>query len=354
MRKIGPVQLLAVLLVVALITAALGGPRNVEATSTAPRIPHGVVVTGGHYDRKLEKFQPELVIFGNSILEAAVDPIQLGEHTGLRCFNLMIHGSASAVWYAGLRYVLQTKEYRPKYVAIFFRDILLTHPTYRTDPRYHPWIHFLAFGDPLLDELVFDPPVDPITDLMHDHWSLYRERAETRNGIEYWAREGLLSGLLGVESSRVEEAVASTFATDRLVPELATEEEAAAGASSSHLPYFDFDGSVDRSFLPAIIDMTEEAGVELILVRMRSRRDVLTEFHDQLPERFTIHLQAYIEKLAAYADEREITFIDMTEEEALGIEHYAIGDHLNLETGQPLFTRLLAKRLGESGVGGGE
>jgi len=354
MRDVSLTQLLGALAVVALATALVGGSRTVKAHQEQPEVPAAVEEQVRSFDRRIEARRPELLMLGNSVMEAAIDPAKLEELTGMRCLDLVIHGSASAIWYAGIKHLLQVREGRPRYLVLLFRDIILTYPTYRTDSRYHPWLHVLAPGDRLLDELVFDPPIDLVTDLMRDHWALYRERRELRDGVEHLARERLLDALFELDAAQIDDAVSATFDPKNLVQELATQEEEDAAIADPHLPFFDFDANVERSFLPAMIEMTRGAGVGLVLVRMRTRRDLPPDEAPAVPEHFRTLLPTYVERLASYLEARGVAFVDMADEEEIRLEHFAVGDHLTAEAGQPLFTRLLAKRLGEAGVVAGE
>lgn len=354
MRDISLPQLLGALAVVALVTALVGGSRTVKAHQEPSEVPAVIEVQVQSFDRRIEAHRPELLMLGNSVMEAAIDPVKLEKLTGMRCLDLIIHGSASAIWYAGIKHVLQAREGRPRYLVLLFRDIVLTYPTYRTDSRYHSWLHALAPGDRLLDELVFDPPVDLVSDLMQDHWALYRDRTELREGVERLARERLLDVLFDLDAAQIDEAVSKTFDPKNLVQELATQEEEDAAIADPHLPFFDFDANVERSFLPAMVELTRKAGVELVLVRMRTRRDLPPDEAPAVPEHFRTLLPAYVGRLASYLEERGVTFVDMADEEEIRLEHFAVGDHLTAEVGQSLFTRLLAKRLGEVGVVAGE
>jgi|GEM_PF-1138115 len=351
MQQLRAVHFLDTLIVVALVTALVGAQwgsyREAEKAENWKTLERTV----RERDSRFDELDPELVLVGNSILEAGVDQKMLQKKTGLRTFCIYMPGSASALWYAFLKYDVLEREKKPEHVLILFRDIVLTFPTYRTDPRYQSMMRYYGEGDPLLEELVLDPPINPLDDFLNDSWFLFRSRYQVRERVEDWARYDLLSAALGVEEKKVRKAVTHTFATRELVPELATQEEEVAGISNEFLPYLDFDAHIDRSFLPSIIDMCEEAGVHLILVRAPSRRDLPEQIAQRgLPEYAEELLPDYIRKLHAYLGQQEVTFIDFEGEPELRLEHFDVGDHMHLKTGRPLFTRLLAKRLAQAGV----
>jgi hypothetical protein len=352
MRSFHPLELVGALVVFSLSSLYLGQKCDDYFVAREAEGVEGAAVTTRRMSKSYELSRPELVVLGNSILEAGVNRKQLRNTVGLRTFLAPVRGSASALWYAYLKYEVLAKEQKPKYVVILFRDILLTFPTYRTEWRYQGMIRALAGDDPLMKELVFSSSSDPITQLLDDNWPLYRSRDQVREVVELTAREKLLENLPGVERADVVRAVGRTFSPKNFDQELATLEEEDAGISKDFLPYFDFDAHVEDSFLPAMIDLCQEAGVELILVRAPARRD-LPELlaQKELPRYARELLPDYLAKLTAYLEQREVTFIDFHGEPELRDAHFGIGDHMNLEIGQPLFTGLLGERLLEVGVG---
>ena len=93
-----------------------------------------------------------------------------------------------------------------------------------------------------------------------------------------------------------------------------------------------------KSFLPTIIQMTRDNNVQLLLVRVKKRREV-----EGLPT--PAGLDDYTHDLKQWCDSEQVPLIDFSDEPQLKLEHYADGDHLNREDGRTLFTQLLAERL---------
>jgi hypothetical protein len=111
-----------------------------------------------------------------------------------------------------------------------------------------------------------------------------------------------------------------------------------AADDARHAASFDFPAIVEDSFLPSMIQLCQDAGVELILVRLKRR--AMAEGGRERAE-----LAPYLADLQAYLDRAGVTLIDFSYDPRITIEHFAIGDHLDRERGAPVFTRLLAERL---------
>lgn len=354
MRPSHLLQLLCVVLVVVVASQLVGSYQVKREVRRGEEIVAVGALVEAENEQSFARLDPELVLVGNSILDAAVGQEHLRVVTGLRTYKFVLRGSASALWYTMLRYAVIGKGHRPKYVVVFFKDLALTHPRLRTDPRYQVLMRYFGAEDPLLEELVFHPPVDPLTSLMREHWSLYRARATMLEDVELLAREDLIGAVFGVDRKTIHSAVSSTFAKENLVPELATLEEVIGDHAVEEEELFDFDLQLDRSFLPAMIEMSQAAGIQLVFVRIPARRDQPESIAARdLPQYARKRLPAYVGKLSAYLEAQRVPLIDLTGEPSLRLEHYDVGDHLNSQTGRPLFTVLLAQRLKARGIAGG-
>jgi hypothetical protein len=102
-------------------------------------------------------------------------------------------------------------------------------------------------------------------------------------------------------------------------------------------PRLDFKSQARDSFLPEMIRLTKEKGVELILVRLKSLGTPTEGLG-----RFTV--KSYIADLTDYAAGQNIPFLDYGEDPRLRNEYYSDSLHLN-KTGRGVFTRILADGL---------
>ncbi|MGE3852885.1 MAG: hypothetical protein AB7K09_14170 [Planctomycetota bacterium] len=279
----------------------------------------------------LAEQRPDTLLLGNSILDEAVDADEFARLTGQRTHKLALPGSASAVWFVLMKNVVVTAPHRPRRVVIFFRDYFLTDPAFRTTgaEKRHQLDPYTTDDEPLLDSLAYEQQMHVLELQVLRHWSLYR------------SREGLASGLQSHLASAVSpdagEAFSRVFAEQQLDQQLVTQQQLAVEADTDDhaLPFAD---QLPRSFLPAIIQLAHDAGIELTFVRMR-RRNVAAG-HADSPRKL-----AYIADLRAYLESQSCALIDFTDDERITLAHFAGGDHLDRTTGRPLFTRLLAERL---------
>jgi len=96
-----------------------------------------------------------------------------------------------------------------------------------------------------------------------------------------------------------------------------------------------FEQRVASSFVPHMIRVAGEAGIELVLARCKSR------VHAEDPGHETAAMRKCDHDLTAYLGRRGVHFLDYVHEPSLKPEHYANGDHLN-EEGRRVWTPLVA------------
>ena len=101
----------------------------------------------------------------------------------------------------------------------------------------------------------------------------------------------------------------------------------------------DFNGWVEQSFLPEIIRLCRENGIQLILVRMPIQRF-------QTPGSQPEELDAYINNLAAYLSDKDVPFLDFDQAKDFPNEYFEDTLHLNGK-GREEFTRRLTESLAE-------
>lgn len=99
-----------------------------------------------------------------------------------------------------------------------------------------------------------------------------------------------------------------------------------------------FAGAVEHSFVPEMIRVSREAGVQLVLVRCKSRS------YAQNPTHETDDARRYTEEFTAYLQTHNVHFLDYVDVPDIGLDCFANGDHLN-EEGRAVWTRLMAEDL---------
>ena len=296
----------------------------------------------------LAEAEPDLVLLGNSMLGEGVDETLFSSLMGTKTYKLGINGAASAVWYLVIKNVIAPMDDPPESVILFFRDSFLTQPGFRVDGKYFAKVERYAGPDEtLLDRLAYLDGMSPSSYLATKWLPLFGDREKIREEIVGTAKFGVPSRLMGTDSLTVELAIAGTFADSNMNTQLLTAAQLAAEKSPKDQSHFDFRLAVEKSFLPEMVRILREKDIDLVLVRVKRRRDLN-------PNSRPAELETYIEDLSEYLASRGAPFLDYTDETTLAPEHFGEGDHLN-EHGRDIFTRLLARDLRslETANGGG-
>ena len=99
----------------------------------------------------------------------------------------------------------------------------------------------------------------------------------------------------------------------------------------------DFKKNVDQSFLPDIIRLTKEHGIQLIVVRLKPNTIRTIRLDTQA-------IKQYIDDLSDYLDKNGVFFLDYGRDPRIESKYYRDTLHLNAE-GKSLFTQILAEGL---------
>ncbi len=282
--------------------------------------------------------RPDIYLLGNSMVAEGIDEELFNSLVPGETYKLGIHGSASAVWYLVLKNVICTAEHHPRTVVFFFRDIFLTYPNYRVDGKYRSKVdRYAGSGEELLDRLAYLEGMGYVEYYSELFLPLFSERTKLKDEIIGTAKYGVPFRLAGYDSSAVDRAIDEIFADDNMNQKLLTIAQLAAEDVSKKVNRFDFNSIVESSFLPAMLEMLEKQNIELVMARIKRRRDLEPGGRSEI-------LRIYAKDLDAYLASRGVTIWDYTDEEVLVPEYYGEGDHLN-EKGREVFTRLVAKDL---------
>jgi len=100
----------------------------------------------------------------------------------------------------------------------------------------------------------------------------------------------------------------------------------------------DFEGQIDRSFLPEIVRICQENNIKLILVRTKILR-----FSIENPEPSA--LTNYVNDLSAYAQSHGVILIDFARDDRLKPTVFKDMHHLNQE-GKTIFSEMLIEAIG--------
>lgn len=290
------------------------------------------------YLNLMKQAKPEVVLLGNSMLGEGVDERLLMNRTRLRMIKLWGGGWSSAVWYLATKNIIIPANPKPDTVVLFFRDHFLTHPSNRVTGEYKRGIDMLAGPDePLLERLAFLNAMNPLTYQLNQSWGLYQKKDNFKHKLESNIKS-LVSSVYGQESTdSLNQNIEHIFGIKNLMPDQLGKAQLQSEAVSRKELY-DFNKMLPKSFLPTMVELTRNNNVQLILVRVKKRREA-----EGL--RAPAELDNYIRDLKEWCGNEQVPLIDFSDESRLKLEHYADGDHLNREGGRRLFTHLLAERL---------
>jgi hypothetical protein len=281
-----------------------------------------------YWSAKLAARKPDVVLMGNSILDDAVDIEAFNEASGANAMTVWNSGAASAWQYVVFKNVIVRAPHRPLLVIVFFRDHYLTAPGFRTRGRYREEIErFTESDELLLDRLTGDGPA----------MSFVRRRDSVKERLEEGIT-GVACALMGRRRSEAQTAFRLVLGPDKAMPGMLTQRQMAA-ETLSEAALLDFPSALRESFLPEMIRLADESGVRLVYARMKRRPDGAGGRPDAEA------LDRYIGALRAYLAEHDVDLVDFTPDTRLRLEHYAVGDHLDVERGRPVFLPILVQAL---------
>lgn len=279
--------------------------------------------------------EPNVILLGNSMLGNAVDQRVFENAVEQKTMVVWSGGSSSAWWYLVVKNVIIPSPAKPKYVAVFFRDNYLTLPQYRIGGNYKSIIDIYATeNEKVLDRVLYFNEANPISLWVQSYIPFIRSIDLLKNKLRGFLKK-LVSFSIGLgDSDELERAIAFSFNEDKYNDKLFHLAQVKEETDLDNKNNYSF--HPERTFLPHIIKLCKENDVELIFVRVKRKRDV---FDNKQP----VELMSYQEKLRIYLEEKEVSFIDYSKNSSIRSEHFDKGDHLSLESGMPLFTRIFSE-----------
>jgi hypothetical protein len=291
-----------------------------------------------HFQADIVREEPDIVLLGDSALEVGVNEQTLSTLIDKSVYKIGFDGSGSAVWYLIIKNNLFTSPYKPKTLIIFFRDTMLTTPDFRVTGKYFSFVDELADSkDDLLIQFAYLDGMSLLERMAANYFPLYGERLGVRTALENPFKYGLPGNLSGYDSRKIDHAIGNIFNNANLDPEILN---ASLANSDNYLfkeENLDFKGKIKRSFLPEIIRLCEEAGIELIFVQVK------TLFYSSENSKPSA-LQAYGIALTRYFSERRIPLIDFSNDPRVSQNWFVDIIHFSKE-GKTAFTTLLAEEL---------
>ena len=292
-----------------------------------------------HFDipekSRVQDLRPEVVVIGNSLVKEGVDEKILSTSLNSSAMTIYAVGSGSAFWYLAFKNAVIASAVNVPIVAIVFTDDGLTNPTAGVYgyPKKH--LDQMVSGcETLLDERAYWSQMSFIERVLTRFFPPYRLRNECRTFVEKATHQVVSWFVPSYNKYDVDESVEHVFSDKNMISELVNKRQLAGSETQQIL---EFEVAVEKSFLPEMIRISKDAGIRLVFVRYKRRR-VAEGYSDGA------QMTGYLNKLKAYLTVNDVDFIDFTNDQRIGIQHYAYGNHFNRE-GCDLFSTLLGEKI---------
>ena len=252
---------------------------------------------------RLRADRPAIVLIGDSLVHAAIDPQLLQKELGDGKVDMIWRGgAASAAWYLSLKNYVVASGVRPHWCCIFFTYDLLTNAPFRTTPTYRAFLESLMHGeDPVFHEVLGDPSAHETFPQQVVSW-LYPLNDRRHHYQEKISRLAFrMETLTGPRIKALPRRVNEIFDVARMRQETLPQTPDAVEAQR-----LEFSADPKKNFLPHIVKTAAEAGIALCFVRVRPNPGRENEFRES-PE-----LQKYVQQLRAWIEGQGCVFIDTT------------------------------------------
>lgn len=281
--------------------------------------------------------QPQIVLLGDSMVEENVDVDALSAALGQTVYRVSYPGASSALWYLSIKNNIAAAAHPPQTLIILFRDSVLTTPTYRVGGKFDSAIDTLAGTDEtVLLQRAYLNRMNPLERFARQYLPLYVIGPRVQTAIEDPVRIQPARALLGCGNRCVDKAHLAIFNFRTIAPPAANDPIAKEESILYDARALDFSAQVDESFLPEIVRLCRERGIQLIFVRGKT-----ISFVDLPKPR---GLDAYMLELQTYLTTNGASFADLERDARLGASDYIDRFHVQPEA-RGAYTQLLAEAL---------
>jgi hypothetical protein len=290
------------------------------------------------YAKDIDEQKPDIVLLGDSMLYPAVNDAVLSQRLDKSIISIGLPGSASTLWYLIVKNNILETQSPPKYLMILFRDSIMTVPGYRVTGRYFEQID--EFAGPKDEDLIkraYLNQMNPLEKLAEAWFPPFGSRWNIRQAIDARIRYTLPGRLLGCNETCMNNAMEIVFGDMNMDRNFLSDALAASDTYLYSKEALNFEQQVGESFLPELIQMTRERGIQLVLVQMRTLRFAT-------PGSEPPALYTYNKNLAAYLAANGVIYLDYSKESTLTREYFADPMHMN-DAGKVVFTDMFAEDL---------
>jgi hypothetical protein len=290
------------------------------------------------YEEMLDREHPQILIFGDSVVETNVDAGLMSGQSGKQVSAISEPGAGSALLYLILKNNIATAESRPHVLILLFRDTVLTSPGFRVHGSFFDVMdEYAGAEDDFVLRLAIRNRMSPLEKLAEAYFPPYWARWDLRSLLVSRVINLPVRALSGCSQECSEAAMSEIFGNQNFEPDQLNE----AINSAENFLYtgenLDFKNQIDQSFLPEIVRICKENKIKLVLVRTKIMR-----FSVARPE--PPALVEYMKDLNAYAQDHDVMLIDFSHDERLNNSLYKDTHHLNKD-GKTVFTRMLVEAI---------
>ena len=290
------------------------------------------------YKNTIEEEQTEIVMLGDSTLGYAVDATLLEEELQAETLSVSLPGTTATLWYLIIKNNIVPAEHKPAYLVLLVRDTVMTVPHYRTTGTYFNLIdEFASPEDTNLIEKAYINPMSTLERSAETYLPVYGSRWRIRESIDYYLRYGPPKVFFACNKDCVIKAMEDFFVGADIDEKHLGRALFAADTLLYTNKALNFNKSVSESFLPDIIQLTRENDIQLIVVRMRTKRFIS---QNQTPRK----LRNYFVDMESYLNENGVIYLDFSDAQEITSADFDDDLHMN-EQGQAIFTPMLIEAL---------
>jgi hypothetical protein len=280
----------------------------------------------------LDREKPEVIILGNSIQAIALDQDLFSNITNKKTVQFAIPGAATAQYYLLIKNVVLRSESLPKYIILFFLNNHLTYPDLNVEgDEFIEAIDEIATGNELvLIQKAYINPKNPISIWLDENILVLGERQRIKSKVDNKIKYTLPKLLLNCDKLCLDSNLDAIFISENMNQDLSAQNN-----DNWQGKDWTFNGRVERSFLPDILQMARENNISLILVREK-------DFSLMKPGAETNEMKKYFEELQAYLENNSIPLIDISHDAQLTADMFFDEVHIK-ESEKTIFTNLIAQ-----------
>lgn len=262
---------------------------------------------------RLRAARPSVILIGDSLVHAAVDPQLLQKELGAGEVEMIWRGgAASAAWYLSLKNYVAASGVRPRLCCIFFTYDLLTNAAFRTTATYRSFLESLMHENEPVFRFVLGEQTareNPLQRIVSWLYPLNERRHHYQEKISRFAYR--TESLTGPKVKGLPRRVNEIFDVARLRQETLPQTAEAEAAR----PLI-FSADPKKNFLPHMVETAARAGIPLCFVRVRPYPGPENEFQES-PE-----MRRYAEQLRSWIESQGCAFVDVTGNQKLTPDMY--------------------------------